>query len=585
VTLKATISGSYTASITLTSATYANPVTVTGTVEPGTAYGLVAATPWTIINQGTERSYGGAAIKLGAGGSVSNAASGFIYGPSGVDIRGAAGTVINAGSMDAAANSGYAGAIYLYQGGYASNASTGRLTGHAGVVAEKQQGTVVNDGTVSAAHGMVLAAGGTITNNVSGTIVGTHGNGVYIRGGAGTVHNYGSIAGQSNSSAIYLRNGGSVTNAAGAVISGAYHGIDFLNAGAVTNAGSIVDSNPTISAVGMDRGGTVVNLAGGVISGGYGVYINHGGTITNAGTIGATGTHQAVDFYPGTNRLIVDPGAVFNGLVTGGNSAGSGTVSVLELASGAGTGTLAGLGSGIINFGSVAFDPGASWVVSLTGTGASAGELISGFATTDQLDLGALQETISGFANNTLSLTGSTPITIVPAGSYSGSQFTLTPSGTLSVACFCAGARILTDAGEVAVEELRAREKVISLTRRRPIAVKWIGSRAVAQAAAVCIAAGALGRGVPHRSLQLSPDHAVFIDGALIPVRYLVNGTTVRELASAAVTYFHVELEEHAALLAEGMAAESYLDTGNRSAFADAAVHCAIAKDCVARPG
>ena len=35
------------------------------------------------------------------------------------------------------------------------------------------------------------------------------------------------------------------------------------------------------------------------------------------------------------------------------------------------------------------------------------------------------------------------------------------------------------------------------------------------------------------------------------------------------VTYWHVELDRHNVLLAEGMACESYLDTGNRSAFAN----------------
>ncbi|HEY6433582.1 MAG TPA: Hint domain-containing protein, partial [Acetobacteraceae bacterium] len=33
--------------------------------------------------------------------------------------------------------------------------------------------------------------------------------------------------------------------------------------------------------------------------------------------------------------------------------------------------------------------------------------------------------------------------------------------------------------------------------------------------------------------------------------------------------YFHVELERHAVLLAEGLAAESYLDTGDRSSFSN----------------
>jgi hypothetical protein len=115
--------------------------------------------------------------------------------------------------------------------------------------------------------------------------------------------------------------------------------------------------------------------------------------------------------------------------------------------------------------------------------------------------------------------------------------------------------------------------------------LKWIGSRAVGGAVPVRITAGAFGDGQPHRDLWLSPDHAVCVDGALIPVRYLVNGTTITEVACDAVTYWHVELETHAVLFAEGLAAESYLGAGNRAAFhpaskltpADAASQCAAA--------
>jgi len=60
----------------------------------------------------------------------------------------------------------------------------------------------------------------------------------------------------------------------------------------------------------------------------------------------------------------------------------------------------------------------------------------------------------------------------------------------------------------------------------------------------------------------------VFIDGVLVPVRYLVNGCTVAQVTVEAITYWHVELPSHDVLLAEGLPAESYLDTGNRAAFA-----------------
>jgi hypothetical protein len=61
----------------------------------------------------------------------------------------------------------------------------------------------------------------------------------------------------------------------------------------------------------------------------------------------------------------------------------------------------------------------------------------------------------------------------------------------------------------------------------------------------------------------------VFVDDLLMPVRYLLNGATVVQGAVAEVTYWHVETERHEVLLAEGMPAESYLDTGNRGALSN----------------
>ncbi len=76
--------------------------------------------------------------------------------------------------------------------------------------------------------------------------------------------------------------------------------------------------------------------------------------------------------------------------------------------------------------------------------------------------------------------------------------------------------------------------------------------------------------GVPHRDLVVSPDHAIFVDGKLICARQLVNGTTIRqETGWTAVDYYHVELDRHAILIAEGLLAESYIDTGNRGFFAN----------------
>ena len=85
----------------------------------------------------------------------------------------------------------------------------------------------------------------------------------------------------------------------------------------------------------------------------------------------------------------------------------------------------------------------------------------------------------------------------------------------------------------------------------------------------VRVAAHAFGAGQPARDLWLSPDHAVFVENVLIPIRHLVNGVTVQQVEVDAITYYHIETERHELVLAEGLATETYLETGNRAAFAN----------------
>jgi hypothetical protein len=155
-----------------------------------------------------------------------------------------------------------------------------------------------------------------------------------------------------------------------------------------------------------------------------------------------------------------------------------------------------------------------------------------------------------------------------------GSSETFTTQ--LAVTCYAAGTRLDTPRGPVAIESL-APGDAVSLAGGGISKVVWLGHRRVdcrrhpspRDVWPVRVAAGAFAPGRPRRDLKLSPDHALFIDGVLIPVRYLVNGATIRREKVASVEYWHVELPRHAVLLAEGLPAESYLDTGNRHAFAN----------------
>jgi lysophospholipase L1-like esterase len=147
-------------------------------------------------------------------------------------------------------------------------------------------------------------------------------------------------------------------------------------------------------------------------------------------------------------------------------------------------------------------------------------------------------------------------------------------------ACFAGGTRIATTNGEVAVEALAIGDCVLTASGgKRPI--RWIGHRHVefarhSDTQTVCpvrIRTGAFAPGVPARDLVLSPEHAVYFETAhaLTPIACLINGTTIApDTAITEVTYYHVELDRHDVILAEGAAAESWLDTGNRRAFANA---------------
>jgi len=143
--------------------------------------------------------------------------------------------------------------------------------------------------------------------------------------------------------------------------------------------------------------------------------------------------------------------------------------------------------------------------------------------------------------------------------------------------CFCAGTRILTAGAARRVEDLQIGDH-IKLVSGDTAAIIWIGRRRLdlrrhkrpEAVQPVLIAAGALGDGLPWRDLIVSPDHAMYLEGHLIPAKALLNGFSIRQLKRKRITYYHIELAEHGILLAEGAPAESYLETGNRAAFENA---------------
>ena len=195
---------------------------------------------------------------------------------------------------------------------------------------------------------------------------------------------------------------------------------------------------------------------------------------------------------------------------------------------------------------------------------------------------------------------GSIVASLTFVGDYTSDNFALVSNGKGgtdillivpgAVPCFAHGTRIATPRGEIAVEDLRVGDRALTASGdARPVV--WIGQRSVDCTRhprtdlvhPVHIRPDAFAEGRPKRDLFLSPDHALFCDGVLIPVHCLINGATVVQEQAASVQYFHIELDRHDIVLAEGLPAESYLNTGNRAQFENGAAHVSLHADFTPR--
>lgn len=339
-----------------------------------------------------------------------------------------------------------------------------------------------------------------------------------------------------------------------------------------TNGGLSIANNGTVKGAGTLKGALtgfgsgVVRASGGTleltsnIAGSSGLIYTIG---TVAGSVlqidGSVGSINAFTFASGsTGALEINNSSSnqFNGTVSGltEETGGASTVS----------------GSDYINIQQLP-------VTSVEVTGTS-GNVFNGTATSFQVYNGAtLIETINlGSAPTAGTFVNWGTASSIGSGIATGTDIFLD-----SAVCFARGTLIRTPGGDVAVEALAAGDMVMTLDSAALVArpVRWVGYRhvdlrrhpQVNLAAPVQIAPDALGKGLPQRTLVVSPDHCLFVDGKLIPAKLLINDTTITQLRDLpAVEYFHLELDQHAVLLAEGLPAESYLDTGNRAFFSNA---------------
>jgi hypothetical protein len=366
-----------------------------------------------------------------------------------------------------------------------------------------------------------------------------------------------------------VSSGGVTDNGLISVASGA----GFVDGGSLVGTGSLV-----VTGSASLTGGTTL---GGITDNGT---LTLGGNDNTAITLGSgaqvtiAANFSDAKAITGAGTLTVKPN------VTGSLAAGSSFAAIND----SGTLVLGGSLGGPINM----EGNGAGSAVYFTGTdlnGHVLGTSLTNFGTGDAITLGTPNISVSSgdvltslYSNGTLVVSDTTDgasVTIdvsLTSGDNPGWLKLADSSGALVITlCFCAGTHIATPEGEMAVERLREGDLVLTADGRA-MPVRWLGQSHVAKAFAdpvrsypVRLSAGALGDGLPLRDLLVSPDHALFLDGVLVQAGALVNGVSItRESDVAEVfTYYHLELASHELLLAEGVAAESFVDNIERMHF------------------
>ncbi len=370
-----------------------------------------------------------------------------------------------------------------------------------------------------------------------------------------------------------------------------------LNLGSAAGSDAALRGDPTGTlALGPD---TVLNGAGGQMTVSADAFVNQGRIAEAGGVLGISATTTLTN--AGT---IVVGGTASGATLQAANLSNSGSIAIgagdtLVLQSVTYDGQPA--PAGFTNTGTIQMTPGSELVLDTSTTLARLGAVGGSGGT---LEIAPRQNWFSSHTGGVLDLGGGTLVIggaspfseLILDGTIENGVVLVMPGGTLDPAatsaetnvvqqapCYLAGTRLRTPRGDVAVEQLAVGEDLLTAAgEAKPIV--WIGHRQIdcrrhpqpQLVRPVRVRAGAFGPSQPQRDLMLSPDHSVSVaaaDGSgkvLIPIKHLVNGLTVLQEPADSAHYFHIELARHDILLAEGLPAESYLDTGNRAMFVNA---------------
>jgi hypothetical protein len=137
--------------------------------------------------------------------------------------------------------------------------------------------------------------------------------------------------------------------------------------------------------------------------------------------------------------------------------------------------------------------------------------------------------------------------------------------------CFLKGTKILTAEGERNIEDLAIGDflptmfgglRPVQWIARYPLKKSDPSKSWVKDALPVRIARSALAPEVPHADLYITAFHSVLIDGVLVPAETLINGTTITRYEAREydeLEFFHIKLESHDVIYAEGAPVETLL--------------------------
>ncbi|CAI3951730.1 Hint domain-containing protein [Commensalibacter papalotli (ex Botero et al. 2024)] len=416
-----------------------------------------------------------------------------------------------------------------------------------------------------------------------------------------------------NVSGIFIYSGGQLTVSSGVTISNAYinsadligpSGVTFYNASiggeftipsnmnfihtsVYTSAKIIVASGATMSDTQVFAQGTLIVASGAIISN------------TSVGSLIVSSGGSAINTYVYANGdVTVSSGGSITSVDLGGLlTVSSGGKINGEITLHGGYATIYPDAGGTINF------PGnGNHGLTISGleNGGIVTTLINNFdgastSWSDQIKLAGIQtsnvtnvafEDVNGNINGdfvTLILNNGNKISLnIPGAKNEGYHLASDSTGNLIYeVCFLAGSMIKTLEGEIAVEDIRIGDKILSFNwqqnKEDVQSVRWVGNKTVKvnptlhddeAGYPVRILKDAIAEGTPCKDLLITPEHCLFFNGKFTPARMFVNGYSIfYDYSITNYTYYHFETEEHSVIWANGVLTESYLDTGNQTQF------------------